>query len=621
MAAYKTFLTFITFGTLTCVPAFASNCDNEMFRRYNPDKCANYTENSGFSFATTATAVGGTAAVIGGIAALVGLSSSSNNDSNSTTTNTPHTIPTLPSYTMVGGDIDQLSLASITNAGEYSRNQNQYNEIRLAYSLARGYTGKNSTIAVLDGGKNSYHGGNVAYLAGAQVAPDATVKSYQVSYSQNEFKSFYEIGEVINNATNDGANIYNFSWAAQNMSATDIRNTQQMIRNTDANFINSLKNAVEQNDAIFVWAAGNEYNSESSALSALPLHIPELSGHFVNVVAFDTTTGTLATFSNACGITQNYCITAPGTGLDSTMAAAPLDGTSFAAPIVSAAIAVIQEAFPYMTSPQITSLLFETARDIGDVGIDSVYGHGMLDLERATRPVGVALVPLSDDVTVPLRTAHIGGTIGHQIKSQNLTFSFVDSYGRAFDTRLNDNISVQNRSIGFERLINSETPQIQLNNIEFGVRKTSMFTGDGFLSTDSENIITYIGFNNQYNIGEYELFHRTTLGTTNPSSSPESIINHFSDIYTASFEIGVRHNDWTFSIGTPDTIISGHMNLRTPTGRRIDGRIEYQDYNLNLVDRPSVAFNATYKFLTVGFIDNPYGTDEVYTIAKTKIQF
>ena len=73
---------------------------------------------------------------------------------------------------------------------------------------------------------------------------------------------------------------------------------------------------------------------------------------------------------------MNYCITAPGTDLKSSASNTVLDGTSFAAPIVSAAIAVIREAFPYMKSNEITNLLFTTARDLGASGVDAIYGHG-----------------------------------------------------------------------------------------------------------------------------------------------------------------------------------------------------------------------------------------------------
>lgn len=614
MTAYKNILVAFLSGTLCCAPALATNCDNEIYRRYNPDKCTSDFANPGFSFATTATIAAGTATLIGGAIALMGANTSNSSNTNSTQ-------PTLPTYTMVGGDIDSIHLASVMGEHEYTRNQNQYNDIRLAYSLARGYTGKNSTIGVFDSGQYGFHGSNVAYFAGGTIAPDANIVSYKIGNDNNKFDSFHTIGNTIQSATANGTNIYNFSWSAS-ASATQIKSRTHLEQLTDKNFINSVTIAAEKNDAIFVWAAGNDSNSQSSAFSAMPLHIPELNGHFVNVVAWDSTTGALAHFSNACGITKNYCITAPGANLDSPEAILPLDGTSFAAPIVSAAIAVIREAFPYMKSTQITALLFETARDLGTVGVDEVYGHGMLDLERATRPVGTELVPLSDGMTVALRTAHVNGTIANQIKSENIKFAFVDSYGRAFETNLNDKLETKNRSIGFERLRNNNITSMHFGNIELGFKSSELLKSDGLLSTDSQNTMTFIGLNNNIHIGSTKLFSHTVFGTINPTVAPESMVNGFSNILTGAVTFGATHGNWTFTIGIPDTIISGNMYLRTPTGRRDNGEYTFTNHTIDLsAQRPTIEYTASYKSLTAGFVDNAYGTDEFYILAKTKLQF
>ena len=614
MTRYRIILTAVLSVTLCCAPVLAANnCDNQIYRRYNPDKCATELSDSGFSFATTATIASGTVALIGGAIALLGGPSDDNSSSSAV-----H--PTLPTYTMVGGDVDYVHLSSILNNTDYTSNANQYNDIRVAYSLARGYTGKNSYIAVFDSSSATSHGANVAALAGGTIAPDADVNIYTVARSQYDFDSFYDIGNTIRNATTDGADIYNFSWSAD-MFANQIRSRYHMEQLTDKNFINSLTNAASTNDAIFVWAAGNDSNSQSSALSAMPLHIPELNGHFVNVVAWDSATGELAYYSNQCGITKNYCITAPGSNINAPATNEIIDGTSFAAPIVSAAIAVIREAFPYMRANQITALLFETARDIGDVGVDTVYGHGMLDLERATRPVGAELVPLSDGMTVALRTAHMTGGIAHNVKSENIKFAFVDSYGRAFDANLNDNISIKNRGIGFERLRDNNETRMQFGNIEFGFKSTELLKGDGFLSTDSQNTITFIGLNSSIQMGHATLFSRTTIGTMHPTASAESMINGFSEIMTGSITLGATMGDWTFTIGTTDTIIDGNMYLRTPTGRRVNGEYTFANHTIDMATRPPVEISASYKFMTAGFVDNPFGTDEVYVLAKTKLQF
>ena len=614
MTTYKRVLIASLSAVMLCKSAYATDCDNAMYRRYNPDKCITEHSASGFSFATTVAVASGTAALIGGAVALIGTSSHSDSSD-------PNVIqPTLPTYTMVGGDIDDLHLSAIFNNADYKKNAPQYNDIRVAYSLARGYTGADQSIAVFDSGKNTFHGANVKYLAGGHIAPNANVSLYTVADRNGDFESFYQIGETISSATANGSNIYNFSWSSD-IFANQVRSRHHMEQLTDQHFINSLTDAANKNDAIFVWAAGNDYNSQSSALSAMPLHIPELKGHFVNVVAWDSNTGALADFSNACGITKNYCITAPGTDIETPSSSYAISGTSFATPIVSAAIAVIREAFPYMTAPQITSLLFDTARDLGDVGTDEIYGHGMLDLERATRPVGAELVPLSDGTAVALRAAHTTGSIAHNIKSKNIKFAFIDSYGRAFNTDLNNNIKSKNPSIGFERLRANGDTTMTFGNLEFGFKDTELLMSDGFLSTDSQNTITFIGINNQVHLGNTILFNRATIGTMNPTASAQSMINGFSDIMTGSISFGAKYNDFALSIGTTDTIINGNMYLRTPTGRRHNGEYTFATHSIDMTNRPSLEIYASYKFMTAGFVDNPYGTDEVYVIAKTKLQF
>ena len=128
--------------------------------------------------------------------------------------------------------------------------------------------------------------------------------------------------------------------------------------------------------------------------------------NFITVVAYDTEAGRLAYYSNRCGVAAEYCLTAPGTDLyltalesdENNSFYAQASGTSFAAPIVTGAIAILKGAFPYLSGAEITKLLFVTARDLGDVGVDEVYGWGMLDLERATRPVGATFVPIDNNI-------------------------------------------------------------------------------------------------------------------------------------------------------------------------------------------------------------------------------
>ena len=613
MASYKTFLSAFISCAIMIAPAVArtNKCVNDMYRLSHPEHCS---DNKRLSFATTATVAGGGLALVGGAIALFGMSTGGGSDSESITTTSAQYNPD-----QVGNDIDYARYASAINQNTYTRNNNQYNDIRLGYSLARGFTGKNSTIAVFDSGLHTPHGSSVAHIASDQVAPDAKVEVYEVADENGKFKSFYEMGDIITSASS--ANIYNFSWSAIDSYAHSVSSRNQMEQMTDPHFINALSNAATQQDAIFVWAAGNEYNFQSSSLSAMPRVVPELKGHFVNVVAWDSQTQSLATFSNACGVTMNYCITAPGTDLKSSASNTELNGTSFAAPIVSAAIAVIREAFPYMKSTEITNLLFATARDLGASGVDAIYGHGMLDMERATRPVGATTIPLSESTNIAMQHSRVSSTIGNQLKSENIKLSFVDSFGRAFETNLNDNISVKNRGIGFERLSSKNINNVKIGNIEIGFKQTDMMNASGILQTQSQDLLSFVGINDTIKFGDITLSYRTTFGSMNPKTSAESIVSGFSNIFTASATIGIQWQDLSFSIGTPDTIIGGDMYLHTLSGRNTNGDYVFQNHKIDMATRPSVEYSASYKSVTMGFVDNPYGTDEFYILTKGKISF
>lgn len=592
----------------------ASRCDNAIYRKNNPDECK--SQNS-FSFVSGGVITGGALAAVGaGLALMGGALGGGDNDA---TTSTPAPqMATMSAYMHVGADVSDIQLANVMGDKNYARNFDQYNEIRVAYSLARGYTGKNSTIAILDTGFDVWHGQKVAQIASTTIAPDATINNYKIIDGDENFLAFNQIGDIINSATD--ANIYNASWVIKDRYATQIKSRNDLVHATDAQFIESMERAARERDAIFVWAAGNNGTKQSGAISALPLVSDDMVGHFVNVVAWDNETGALADFSNACGITKDYCITAPGTNLSAGYSS-NINGTSFATPIVTAAIAVIREAFPYMKSTQITELLFATARDLGVVGVDETYGHGMLDLERATRPVGAELVPISENITRPLTTVQVSGTIAKQIKGENLELAFVDGFGRAFTTKLNDNIKVKNQGHGFIRLREETQNVAAFGNFEFGLRNSDFLGADGFLSTDDKTQITFIASRGEYNIGNVKLFQRTEFGIANPRTGGESIITDISNVYTTSITLGAEFGDWKLSVATNDAILDGTMTMRIPTGRDANGTLTYANHNIDLVSRPAIEYNVGYKNITASFVDNPYGTDEFYILTRGKITF
>lgn len=621
----KIFTGIICGALLTTNVMAGDDCSNTAYKQSYPERC-NYTQNADNSLLYW----GGGAIAVGGIAALVGMLGGGGGSGSSgaiTPTETSYVraiTPTMITRNGTAPDFTSAELSSITSRTEYARNSSAYNDIQLAYSIARGYTGLGTNIAVFDTDLDIPFSHGAAVMATAQqIATGATVEHHMIAYDTADFKTFNEIGSIINGTT--GANVYNNSWNVSSVTANQIDSRTQLGARTSQTFLNAISDAATQKDAIFVWAAGNDSYGEaapreSGMLSAMPRVMPELNGHFVNVVAWDSNTRALAEYSNACGVTKNYCITAPGTikmanGISKV-------GTSFAAPVVSAAIAVIREAWPYLNSEQITDILFTTAADLGTPGVDEIYGHGMLDMEAATRPVGELSIATANDEIQPLQTANVSPQIAHAIESANPTMAFFDAYGRAYNTKISDNISARNRGLGFERLRGDDArAYVNMGVLEFGFYRSDMLNGTGFLATDGETTTSYVATNHSFDLGQVELFARSQFGAAHPIASSESIISEFSNIYTASGTIGVRGNDWSLGIGIPETIVRGDMNLHTATGRRADGTIMYQDYKIDMVTTPSIEYTANWRFVTAGFIDNPYGSNEFYIFAKSKINF
>lgn len=618
-------------ATMVTTSAMAANidkkCANDLYRKNHPERCV--SSNKSFWSKNTAGWLGGAAALGAGLAVVAmaagGGSGVTNHSSGTVGTAgndnlilSPTHQPTLPIYDTVGYT-DPALLSAAMSGKKYVDNAVQYNEIRAAYSLARGYTGRDSTIAILDSGNYGWHGNAVKNIAGGAIAPGVDIKNYQIVDTQGDFIPYAKIGDII--ASANDANIFNASWGVESqyrLNAATIRNRADIVKLTDEHFVNEMVNAAER-DAIFVWAAGNEGRNESTALAALPRVVPELNGHFINVVAWDNATGTLADYSNACGATKMYCITAPGTDMNVGFGTA--SGTSFAAPVVSAAVAVIREAWPHMTATEITQLLFATARDLGDAGVDEVYGWGMLDLERATRPVGAALVPVADTMQ-PLRTARAGGVIGRRIRAANLGFAFFDAFGRPFAANLNDNISFREPSRAAMRLSQDEPTSLgQIGGLEFGLMRDNLLTADGFLQTDRPGMMTWMGTRGEMNVGNIRLYQRSRLGVSRPHAADDSMISDISPIYTASVSVGAAWGDWTFAVSADDVVLGGNMKMHLPTGRATNGTILYTDHTIDLASRPSVEYSVTYKFITGAWVDNPDARDEFYLMARGRFQF
>lgn len=146
-----------------------------------------------------------------------------------------------------------------------------------------------------------------------------------------------------------------------------------------------------------------EYNSPGGWKEA-PLFEPELLGRWLVVAASDEN-GRITQFSNGCGAARNWCLVAPGKDITLRSDEPGLDGTSYAAPMVSGALAVLKSRFPDMPMEVIQAILLVSAEPVGTrednpEEPDSVYGWGRLDLGNAVIQQDMVHLPYSVPETI-----------------------------------------------------------------------------------------------------------------------------------------------------------------------------------------------------------------------------
>ena len=138
-------------------------------------------------------------------------------------------------------------------------------------------------------------------------------------------------------------------------------------------------------DLLFVFAAGNSNQANPTVNAGLPHWSPELQERWLAVTsvnAIDSVYGQAGEFSegvNRCGVAQNWCLAAPG-DFQSKVAGKRIDGTSFSAPAVSAAAALVQQAYPWMNASTLRQTILSTATRKED---RATYGWGVLDASKA----------------------------------------------------------------------------------------------------------------------------------------------------------------------------------------------------------------------------------------------
>ena len=133
-----------------------------------------------------------------------------------------------------------------------------------------------------------------------------------------------------------------------------------------------------------VFAAGNEGHDPNTSLSPANYNNSFAVGSINNSYIIEDSS---SRGPSPCSGQLFPTVVAPGVNIktaDLTLMSlnpyAYVSGTSFAAPHVSGAMALLMEAFPTLSLAELEDKLILSAEDLGPVGADYDYGHGLINL-------------------------------------------------------------------------------------------------------------------------------------------------------------------------------------------------------------------------------------------------
>ena len=273
---------------------------------------------------------------------------------------------------------------------------------------SQGITGKGVTVAVIDSGLTGAAPGLSQNISNASIdilpgrKDPAKTDRHAVYIAETLVGSPEGVGAVgvaydatvlSVRADSDGACNKECAFSAHNLAKAVDYAVSKKVRIIDlslagdeplgSRFEASLGKAVKSG-AVVIVAAGNDSKLQPAWPGRYAAD-PRYAGAVVAVGAVDKD-GQMAPFSNRAGLARAAYIAAPGqkvvTDCDADTCAL-ISGTSFAAPHVAGALALLMQAFPSMTGRQALDLLLRSAQSGSGVQGDTVYGRGRLDVYRA----------------------------------------------------------------------------------------------------------------------------------------------------------------------------------------------------------------------------------------------
>jgi subtilisin family serine protease len=371
------------------------------------------------------------------------------------------------------------------NFATLEANNNAVLETHANYAYARGWTGEGSTVMIMDTGVDTDHPdlvdkikyewdpgyangiedthGHGTHVAGIVAAEKDGTGSHGIAYDAD--LAIAKVGE-------SNASLFfsrqALNWAKQyddivaaNLSANSYSTYTNIVDQGNGIFTNDtdLDTALDvsawasamPDELVFTMSAGNASNEYSAAPTPIATAVDGngdllLDGRVLIVGNWNKTSSGIdggkaghvcrdwnGTTCDDPYKTSDFYILAPGISVYSTYndgAYKTMSGTSMASPVVAGAVAIVHQMWPYMKGSNIAQLLLQTAdKDLPNYSVVT-HGQGLLDLEKATHPVGDLGISLTGRTGT---TAPVSGTLSGTADVAALSaVSAVDDFDRDY---------------------------------------------------------------------------------------------------------------------------------------------------------------------------------------------
>jgi hypothetical protein len=343
--------------------------------------------------------------------------------------------------------------------------------------------------------------------------------------------------------------------------------------------------------------------------------------------------------------TSDFYILAPGMAVTaaapvagSTTGTGTASGSSQAAAAAAGAIAVINQLWPYMTAANQVQLLLKTANKNLPGYSAEVMGQGLLDLDRATQPVGnlgISLtgrtgnaVPLTGGISLSKTTPAVAATLS--------SISAVDDFQRDFRVDLSGSMSTTNTmsstamldadpgsnwSGRWTGLMANQNQQLPLSGAQSDGNQTISLDSALFdshsavrhqLTWTNSTQNPFVNFSGVYGqtrsaaTTEYSVRYQPGQ-TTAPQDNPQGwwaqggamvttvdyapgLVSDVTPIYALHGMAGYQFDHWNLFAGIKPTVIDGKVTFTAPTGVDSDGVMQYSTVTNNLAGASPVAY-------------------------------